>query len=76
MGSEGYEEAQTMISSWRQQMEVMEDRPHLDRAMALARKDNEADLQAAINEANQIGWGRALYDEANSQTERWRDRAV
>ena len=73
-GSEGYEEAQQMISSWRQQAEVMEDRPHLDRARALASKDNEADLQAAIAEANQISWGRALYDEANGQVERWRDR--
>ncbi|MBW4661675.1 MAG: hypothetical protein KME15_23645 [Drouetiella hepatica Uher 2000/2452] len=73
-GSDGYEEAQQLISRWRQQVEVIEDRPHLDRAMALASKDNEADLQAAIAEANQISWGRALYDEANSQVERWRDR--
>ncbi|MBI4782952.1 MAG: hypothetical protein HY785_16765 [Oscillatoriophycideae cyanobacterium NC_groundwater_1537_Pr4_S-0.65um_50_18] len=73
-GTDGYEEAQQMISSWRRQIEVLDDQPRLDRAKALANQGDIDSLQAAIVEANQIGWGRALYDEANGQVEQWRDR--
>lgn len=73
-GTEGYEEAQAAIDGWRQQLELLEDRPLLNRALALANKGDEASLQAAISEANQISWGRALYNEANGYVEQWRDR--
>ncbi|MBD3880338.1 hypothetical protein IFO70_01065 [Phormidium tenue FACHB-886] len=73
-GTEGYEEAQAAIDGWRQQLELFEDRPILARALTLANKGDEASLQAAISEANQIGWGRALYSEANGYVEQWRDR--
>jgi hypothetical protein len=73
-GTEGYEEAQAAIDNWRQQIELIEDRPILNRALGLAEKGDEASLQAAISEANQIQWGRDLYDEANGYVEQWRDR--
>jgi tetratricopeptide (TPR) repeat protein len=73
-GTEGYDEAQVVIDRWRHQLEVSEDQPILDRALALAKKGDEASLQAAITEASQIGWGRTLYDQANGYAEQWRDR--
>lgn len=70
-GTPRYEEAQQAIAQWRQQIEVMEDRPSLERAQQLA---NAGDLQAAINEANTIGWGRALYGDARDRIEVWHDQ--
>ncbi|HEY9639778.1 MAG TPA: hypothetical protein V6C57_04805 [Coleofasciculaceae cyanobacterium] len=73
-GTDSYDEAQQAISNWRQQLELAEDRPYLDRAIALASKGDEDSLQAAIGEANQISWGRALYSEASHHIDQWRDR--
>lgn len=70
-GTPHYERAQGAIAQWRQQIEIREDRPYLERAQQLASAGN---LQAAINEASNIGWGRALYDDARGQIEAWRDR--
>jgi hypothetical protein len=73
-GTDSYDEAQQAISNWRHQLEQAEDRPYLDRAIALASKGDEDSLQAAIREANQISWGRALYEESSSRIDQWRDR--
>lgn len=70
-GTARYEQAQTAIAQWRQQIETIEDRPYLDRAQQLA---SEGNLQAAINEASNIGWGRALYGDARDRMADWRDR--
>lgn len=70
-GSTHYDEAQRLIDSWNAQIEVIEDRPRLDRAIALANQGGEDSLRAAISEARQIYWGRALYNEANTRVEEW-----
>lgn len=74
-GTPRYEEAQDAIQTWRSEIEIIEDRPYLDRARALARQGDIASIEAAINEARQIGWGRSLYQEAYAEIEQWREQA-
>jgi len=74
-GTPRYEEAQEDIQTWRSQIEMIEDQPYLDRARALASQGDIASIEAAINEARQIGWGRSLYEEAYSAIEQWREQA-
>ncbi|MBW4520873.1 MAG: hypothetical protein KME16_14365 [Scytolyngbya sp. HA4215-MV1] len=66
-----YKVAQMLVSNWSQQLEMIEDRPHLTRAMSLAAKGDVTSLQAAISEANQIDYGRSLYEEARGKIEQW-----
>lgn len=73
-GTPHYEEAQALISTLQRQVETLENRPHLDRATTLASKGDPESLQAAIDEANQITWGSALYDQANEHIEEWRSQ--
>jgi ribosomal 50S subunit-associated protein YjgA (DUF615 family) len=73
-GTPHYEEAQALIATLQTQAETLENRPHLDRATALARKGDPESLQAAIDEANQITWGSPLYEQANEHIEEWRDQ--
>jgi hypothetical protein len=70
-GTSHYREAQNRISDWNRRIEAIEDRPYLDRAATLANKGDLASLQAAISEANNIYFGRALYKEAQSNIDRW-----
>jgi hypothetical protein len=55
-------------------VETLENQPLFDRANQLASKGDAASLQAAIDEANKISWGTALYDEANARVEQWREQ--
>ena len=64
-----YADAQNYISQWRDKIQVVEDRPYLDRAVGLATNNNYA---AAIDTARQIRPGRALYSEAQTKIARWR----
>lgn len=64
-------QAQQEITRWRGRVESIEDRPILDRAEDLAIFEDATSLQAAINEANQINRGRALYREAQSKIWTW-----
>jgi len=64
-------EVQQLIQTWNRQIEQLEDLPRLKRAISLARKGDSASLQRAIDEASQILYGRALYDPAQQQIERW-----
>lgn len=73
-GTPQYDEAQSLVKQWRRDLEVLEDRPYLDRAQQLAGKGDSFSLQAAISEASQVGYGRALYDEAQSRIEQWSDQ--
>ncbi|MGG6296070.1 hypothetical protein ACQ4M4_16910 [Leptolyngbya sp. AN02str] len=68
-GTPRYEQAQQAIATWRTQIETLEDRPYLDRAVELA---NEGRYREAINEAGNIGWGRSLYQESRDRIEGWR----
>ncbi len=70
-GAVQYAEAQRLITNWSRQVEVSEDRPYLEKAIALANKGDIASLQAAISEANNIYFGRALYREAQSNIDQW-----
>ena len=73
-GTPQYEQAQQLATAWRQQVETMEDQEYLKRATELAAQGDAASLQAAIDEASQILYGRALYDEARSRVERWSEQ--
>ena len=64
-----YSEAQNYINQWRSKIQVIEDQPFLDRAVVLATNNNYA---AAIDTAQQIRPGRALYSEAQTKINRWR----
>lgn len=70
-GTEQYEEAQALIEDWQAQMELAEDRPYLDRAIALAGQGDVESLRAAIQEARQIPSYRTLYDDAQTKIEAW-----
>ncbi|NJR39094.1 MAG: hypothetical protein HC781_09965 [Leptolyngbyaceae cyanobacterium CSU_1_4] len=71
-GTPHYEEAQSLISTVQRQVETLENRPRLDRATNLASKGDLESLQAAIDEAHQITWGSALYEQANERIKEWR----
>jgi hypothetical protein len=73
-GTSQYREAQGLIASWNRRIETIEDRPYLDRAANLASKGDMASLQAAISEANNIYFGRALYTEAQNRIDSWTSR--
>lgn len=61
-------EAQTLVAEWQQEIQVIEDRPMLDAAVALAEQDK---LQEAIAEANKIQPGRALHSRAQGLVQEW-----
>jgi len=61
-------EAQTLIAAWRGEIQVIEDRPLLDAAAALA---NQGKLKEAIQEAQKIAANRALYGRAQTLIQDW-----
>ncbi|MDX2241261.1 MAG: hypothetical protein NW224_11300, partial [Leptolyngbyaceae cyanobacterium bins.302] len=61
-------DAQTLVASWTQQIQAIEDRPILDRAFALA---NQGNLALAIQVASTIAPQRSLYGEAQSAIWGW-----
>lgn len=65
-------EAQTLVSQWNQQIQVIEDQPILDEARTLAQQGN---LWAAVEVADQIAPNRALYTEAQTEIVDWRYQA-
>jgi hypothetical protein len=61
-------EAQEAIADWTREAETIEDRPILDTADQFA---NSGDLASAIEQANRIGSGRALSNEARERARDW-----
>ncbi|MBF2090322.1 MAG: hypothetical protein IGR80_07765 [Synechococcales cyanobacterium K44_A2020_017] len=61
-------EAQTAIATWRKRIELIEDQPLLDEAIALAQ---EGRLSDAIRAAQRIDSDRALYADAQGQIQAW-----
>lgn len=61
-------EAQNAIRTWTSMMQMVEDRPILDEAKALAAQGR---LGVAIDVAYQIAPGRALYDAAQKEITNW-----
>jgi hypothetical protein len=61
-------EAQTLIAEWQQEIQVIEDRPILDAAVALA---DQGKLAEAIAEAEKIQANRALHGRAQTLIQDW-----
>jgi len=61
-------DAQAAIFTWNQQIQTLEDRPHLDQARSLAKQKK---WQAAIQTAAKIPSGRALYAQAQAGIQQW-----
>lgn len=61
-------EAQTLIAAWQDEIQVIEDRPMLDAAVALA---NQGKLKEAIQEARKIQANRALHGRAQTLIQDW-----
>ncbi len=70
-GSDRWQEAQQDIDQWQYQIQLREDQPILDRADQLALQGGSTALQSAIQEAQKIQPGRALYDEAQLRISDW-----
>lgn len=64
-----YDQAQAMIRDWTRTVQIREDRPILDEAKSLAYVGS---LTRAIDLASQIGFGRALSNEAQDAIALWR----
>jgi hypothetical protein len=63
-----YPDAQASIQGWTAQIQIAEDRPLLDRASELA---DQGSYTNAIELAEKIRPGRALYGEAQAAIDRW-----
>ncbi len=61
-------EAQTLVAEWRSEIQVIEDRPILDAAVALA---DQGELREAITKARDIAPGRALHSRAQGLIADW-----
>jgi hypothetical protein len=69
-------EAQTIVADGRNQIEILEDRPILEAAEKLAKKEKYSE---AIEAANKIKGDRALYKQAQASIQTWletQDRKV
>ncbi|MDX2212082.1 MAG: hypothetical protein SFY66_02220 [Oculatellaceae cyanobacterium bins.114] len=62
-------DADLAIAQWSQQIQVIEDKPLLDRAQTLAQQGK---LSEAIEAATAIQSGRALYEQAQTAIANWR----
>ncbi len=67
-----YQEARKEIRQWTSTIQLREDRPILDKARSLARGGGISDLREAIAQAQRIGSGRQLYNEAQQEVKKWR----
>lgn len=66
-----YEQAQNKIQEWTRRSEQFQDQPLLDQARQLA---GDGNLAAAVDLAERIAPGRALYEEARANIRKWQDR--
>jgi len=66
-------QSQTLIATWRSQIQTLEDRPKLEQATDLAQ---QGQLERAIQLASQIHVGRALYPDAQNAIADWRYQQV
>ncbi|HEY9879728.1 MAG TPA: hypothetical protein V6D29_14815, partial [Leptolyngbyaceae cyanobacterium] len=65
------QQAQTLVSHWRKQIERIEDNPYLTQARQLAQSGSIGGLQAAITTASQIQPGRVLRPDAQNWIYVW-----
>lgn len=73
-GTPHYEEAQRLVDRWHNQIQEIEDRPYLNRAIQLADKGDMSSLQAAIAEASNVSFGSTLYQEAQNKIGQWTEQ--
>ncbi len=64
-----YNDAQSKIAKWQLEIEKIEDQPLLDHAISLA---NSKEYTSAIETADKVRSGRALYKETRRKVRRWR----
>ncbi len=67
-----YQEARQEIRQWTKTIELEQDQPLLDKARSLALGGSISDLRQAIAQAQLIGSGRALSNEAQQEIKQWR----
>ncbi|MGB3294381.1 MAG: hypothetical protein WBB01_15445 [Phormidesmis sp.] len=67
-------QAQTLVSHWQKEIERIEDRPILNRAVRMASAGGKENLQAAIAAAKKVELGRALRVEGQTYIAEWVDR--
>ncbi len=70
-GHPRHNEAQGEVNRWTRQIQVIEDQPILDGAREVALSGDIDSLKSAINSANKISSGRALYSEAQKDIGNW-----
>ncbi|HEY9735846.1 MAG TPA: hypothetical protein V6D06_06170, partial [Trichocoleus sp.] len=66
-----WDEAQSQIGEWQDQIATAEDQPYLNQAEQLAQSGN---LSQAIEAAEQVRSGRPLYGEAQALVRQWRNQ--
>ncbi|MFM7878044.1 MAG: chromosome segregation ATPase [Microcystis panniformis] len=69
-----WSQAQQEIGSWNRQIQVIEDRPILERAREIAIPGDINSLSSAIIQARAIGKNRALYRDAQREIGDWQVR--
>ena len=73
-GSPFWDKAQADIQGWRRQLQTQEDTPILNQADQLSLRGDRAGLLAAIQQAQQIGPRRVLYDTAQARIQDWQNQ--
>ena len=71
-GNPRYSEARQEIAKWRGQIQIIEDKPILNRARELSYGNNVTAWQRAIAEANLISSNSPVYREAQGYVRTWR----
>jgi hypothetical protein len=66
-----YSEAQQKAASWRGEIQIIEDRPIIERAKELAIPENRIAWQRAIAEINLVSSSSPLYSEAQENARTW-----
>lgn len=69
-----WSQAQQEIASWNRQIQVIEDRPILERAREIAIPGDINSLSSAIIQARAIGKNRVLYRDAQREIRDWQAR--
>jgi len=67
-------QAQTLVSHWEKEIQRIEDRPILNRAVQYAKAGGKANLGKAIAEASKVEQGRALRIQGQTFIAEWVDR--
>ena len=67
-------QAQTLVSHWKKEIQRIEDRPILDKAVQIATTGSKDDLRQAIAQAQKVEQGRALRVEGQTYIAQWQDQ--